>query len=96
MALARDGAHADAASLSTGHLGLHPALATLGSGLSLLGPYLQGHQRAAVLEDVPAEGVQSPEGSDDVSVPRAIAQVWGSLSGQCERALARFRADSGS
>ncbi len=87
-ALAESGDHAAAAAIAASHLGIHPAMSTLGGGLSVLGPYLRGAARS-----VEAAGV-APAPADDVSVPRAIEHVWGLLSGQCERALSRLRQDA--
>ena len=83
------------AALAMSHLGVHPALTALGSSLSLLDEYLAGHARAqpaaaARKDGGPLAGAEHAQG-DDISVPAAAARVWGMLSGQCERALARFR-----
>lgn len=89
--LAESGQHAAAAAIAASHLGVHPALFTLGGGLSMLGPYLRGTARA-VEAAAPAQGPVND--AEDVSVPHAIEQVWGMLSGQCDRALSRLRQDA--
>ncbi|KAK9916721.1 hypothetical protein WJX75_006244 [Coccomyxa subellipsoidea] len=89
--LAESGQHAAAAAIAASHLGVHPALSTLGGGLSMLGPYLRGAARA-VEAAAPAQGPVND--AEDVSVPHAIEQVWGMLSGQCDRALSRLRQDA--
>ncbi len=89
--LAESGQHAAAAAIAATHLGIHPALSTLGGGLSMLGPYLRG---AAHAREAAASSHVPTDDSGDVSVPQAIEQVWGMLSGQCERALSRLRQDA--
>ncbi|EIE26521.1 hypothetical protein COCSUDRAFT_64531 [Coccomyxa subellipsoidea C-169] len=89
--LAESGQHAAAAAIAATHLGIHPALSTLGGGLSMLGPYLRGAARA---REAAASSHVYTDDSGDVSVPQAIEQVWGMLSGQCERALSRLRQDA--
>ncbi|BDA40884.1 probable neuroblastoma-amplified sequence at N-terminal half [Coccomyxa sp. Obi] len=86
-ALAESGDHAGAAAIAAAHLGIHPAMSTLGGGLSVLGPYLRGAARAVEAAAVAAAA------DDDAAVPGAIEYVWGMLSGQCERALSRSRQD---
>ena len=84
----RAGDHAAAAAIAASHLGIHPAMSTLGGGLSVLGPYLHGAARSV------RAAAAAPAPADDAAVPRAMEHVWGMLSGQCERALSRFRQDA--
>lgn len=65
-------------------------MSTLGGGVSALGPYLRGSARAVATAAAPLPD----DDAGDVSVPQALAQVWGMLSGQCKRALSRLQQDA--
>ncbi len=85
--LAQAGREAQAAALAAAHLGTHRAFSGVSNSRALLRPYLAGAADMTAAERAPREGSANSVECEDLSMPKAVSQVWGMLRGQCQEAL---------
>ena len=84
--LVSDGQYAHAASFACHFLRLHPLLATLDGGMSLLEPCLRGHARAARASDTALLSVTGCQ------LPCTAERLFKSVSAVCDTAVAALSA----